>query len=246
MRGYESFTLRPVSQDPETPCPPGIILEFFRGHRDRRDAFYEQIRPVYLELADILLKQTKQTSEVLKTSEVFELMEHLKAVELQNFYQDECVTARQEESTELRRTPPGTAMIYLRDRLALLLILPDGMRLVNVPIDSPRVNRWAEKFNVSDDSEKLREWAERFREQLQKHSGRFRVYAKALHDWLIAPVESELADREIDTLVVAPDGPLCLIPFSALHDGESFLIEKYAIVTVPAINLTDPKIVVCE
>jgi len=246
VKAYERAisTLRPVSQDPETPCPPGIILEFFRGYRDRRDAFYEQIRPVYLELADMLLKQTKQTSEVLETSEVFELMEHLKAVELQNFYQDECVTARQKDITELRRTPPGTAMIYpivLKNRLALLLILPDGMKLVNVPIDSPRVNRWAEKFNVSDDSEKLREWAERFREQLQKYSSRFRVYAKALYDWLIAPVESELADREIDTLIVAPDGPLRLIPFSALHDGESFLIEKYAIVTVPAINLTDPK-----
>ncbi len=248
ISAYESAisTLMPVPETPGKPCPSGIVLEFFKGYRDRRDAFYEQIRPVYLELADLLLSQTSlsQTSEVLKTSEVFELMERLKAVELQNFYQDECVTATQKEIIELNSTPPRTAMIYpipLRDRLALLLILPDSMKLVNVPIDSPRVNGWAEKFNISEDSEKLREWAARFREQLQKRSNRFRFYAKELYNWLIRPVETELADNGIDTLIVAPDGPLRMIPFSALHDGKRFLIEKYAVVTVPAITLTDPK-----
>jgi CHAT domain-containing protein len=43
----------------------------------------------------------------------------------------------------------------------------------------------------------------------------------------------------IHTLLVAPDGILRLVPFSSLHDNEKFVIEKYAIVTIPSISLTD-------
>ena len=45
----------------------------------------------------------------------------------------------------------------------------------------------------------------------------------------------------IDTLVIIPDDALSLIPFAALYDGEQFLIEKYAIVTTPGLQLTDPQ-----
>jgi len=41
--------------------------------------------------------------------------------------------------------------------------------------------------------------------------------------------------------VIVPDGPLRMIPFSALHDGKQFLIAKYALATTPGLNLTDPK-----
>ncbi|RLC09088.1 MAG: hypothetical protein DRI57_22790 [Deltaproteobacteria bacterium] len=37
---------------------------------------------------------------------------------------------------------------------------------------------------------------------------------------------------------LALGGPLRLIPFSSLHDGKHFLIEKYAVGTVPALRLT--------
>ncbi|OQY59889.1 MAG: hypothetical protein B6245_04270 [Desulfobacteraceae bacterium 4572_88] len=59
-----------------------------------------------------------------------------------------------------------------------------------------------------------------------------------MYDWLIRPVEDELSANEINTLVVAPDGALRLIPFSALNDGKHFLIEKYAVGTVPSARLT--------
>jgi CHAT domain-containing protein len=49
-----------------------------------------------------------------------------------------------------------------------------------------------------------------------------------------------LAAAKINTLVFVPDGPLRTIPMAALHDGNHFLISKFAIATTPGMNLTDP------
>ena len=42
-------------------------------------------------------------------------------------------------------------------------------------------------------------------------------------------------------LVFVPDGVLRTVPLAALHDGQGFLIERYAIATVPGLTLTDPR-----
>src|SRR6185503_367630 len=59
--------------------------------------------------------------------------------------------------------------------------------------------------------------------------------------WLIAPIEPDLASLKIDTLVFVPDGPLRTISMAALHDGQRFLVEKYALGITPGLNLTDPR-----
>jgi CHAT domain-containing protein len=42
-------------------------------------------------------------------------------------------------------------------------------------------------------------------------------------------------------LVFVPDGVLRTIPLAALHDGQHFLITKYAMATTPSLSLTDPR-----
>jgi CHAT domain-containing protein len=58
---------------------------------------------------------------------------------------------------------------------------------------------------------------------------------------MIGALEETLQEEAIDTLIIIPDGALSMIPFAALYDGENFLIEKYAIVTTPSLQLTDPQ-----
>ncbi|MDM8516020.1 CHAT domain-containing protein [Desulfobacterales bacterium HSG16] len=65
--------------------------------------------------------------------------------------------------------------------------------------------------------------------------------ARKLYNWLIRPVQSALASRQAKTLVIIPDGALSLIPFSALHSGKRFLVEEYALGTVPSLSLTDTR-----
>ena len=62
-------------------------------------------------------------------------------------------------------------------------------------------------------------------------------YAQRLYRWLIEPLEPVLAEAAPTTLVIVPDGPLRTIPLSVLHDGERFLVERYALATTPGLSL---------
>ena len=50
-----------------------------------------------------------------------------------------------------------------------------------------------------------------------------------------------LAGRGVGTLVVVPDGVLRTVPFAAMHDGERFLVERYALATAPGLRLVEPR-----
>ncbi|MCP4107030.1 MAG: CHAT domain-containing protein, partial [Desulfobacteraceae bacterium] len=208
-----------------------IRHEFFAGYRGGKNLFNEKVKPVYLELAGLLMTgEFRDTDKETRLKQARDNIERLKKAELENFFEDECVTAMQKKISLPDHAPSHTAVIYpilLPDRLVLLLTLPDGMKQIDVPADT----------------EVLRKDARLFRERLQDLSmkDRFLHYANKLYQCLIQPVESELEAREIDTLVIVPDGVLRLIPFSALHDGNRFLIEKYAVATIPAITLTNPE-----
>ncbi len=210
-----------------------IRRAMLRGYRNQKDAFYENVKPVYLGLADLLLKKAETIKDetikekVLKQAR--DAIELLKAAELQDFFGDECVTTAQAKNTNPDHISSQAAVVYpiiLPDRLVLLLTLPEGIQQIIVPADSKL----------------FEETVIRFRERLQtRTTNQFIHDAHKLYDWLIRPIEAELAASKTDTLVIVPDGQLRLIPFSTLHDGSSFLVEKYAIATIPSVMLTDPK-----
>jgi CHAT domain-containing protein len=81
-----------------------------------------------------------------------------------------------------------------------------------------------------------------FRRALENRSNRdYLPHARKLYTWLIAPIENDLAQAKVDTLVFVPDGPLRTIPMAALNDGKQFLIAKYAVAITPGLDLTDPR-----
>ena len=67
--------------------------------------------------------------------------------------------------------------------------------------------------------------------------------SQELYRVLIEPIEAELEANDIDILVFSMDSGLRLLPVAALHDGEQFLVEKYAMATVPSFGLTDTRYV---
>jgi CHAT domain-containing protein len=68
-----------------------------------------------------------------------------------------------------------------------------------------------------------------FRERLENR-GDVLPMARELYDALIAPMVQHLDEAGAETLMISLDGPLRYIPIAALHDGEKWLTEKYAIV----------------
>jgi CHAT domain-containing protein len=63
--------------------------------------------------------------------------------------------------------------------------------------------------------------------------------AQQLYEWMIKPLEEALQKQGINNLVFLMDSPLRPLPLAALHDGKSFLVEKYSIGLMPGLTLTD-------
>ncbi|NET10686.1 MAG: CHAT domain-containing protein [Symploca sp. SIO2B6] len=129
----------------------------------------------------------------------------------------------------------------LRDDLANLnavllypLILDDRLELVITTPNAPPLRR-----TVDVSREELNRAILEFREVLQTPTRNAMVPAQTLYHWLIEPLEADLAAADIDTIIYAPDGQLRYIPLAALHDGDRYLIEKYAVNNITARSLTD-------
>jgi len=63
--------------------------------------------------------------------------------------------------------------------------------------------------------------------------------ARLIYNWLFKPLESYLEAENIDTLLLCTGSQLRSLPFSALNDGDKFLVEKFNLARIPAFNLTD-------
>lgn len=203
-------------------------------HHNTSQSFQEIIEPVYFELADLLLQQANQSSNAQQRkawlTQARNTMELFKASELQNYFQDDCVTQLQAKITSLDQLEQHTAVLYpivLSKRLELLLSLPDGR---------------IQQFVLSVDRSSFRETVQAFRENLTNRTHyRFVKQARQLYQWLIVPLNDALAEQQIDTLVIVPDSILRTVPLGALYDGKQFLIEKMALAVTPGLTLTDPK-----
>ncbi|MEQ9355617.1 CHAT domain-containing protein [Coleofasciculus chthonoplastes] len=67
--------------------------------------------------------------------------------------------------------------------------------------------------------------------------------SQQLYQWLIAPLEAELASREITNLAFVVDVGLRSLPMAVLHDGNGFILERYSIGLMPSLSLTDTRYV---
>jgi len=63
--------------------------------------------------------------------------------------------------------------------------------------------------------------------------------ARRLYQWIISPLETELKNNRIDSLIFCMGPTLRSLPIASLHDGQKFLVEKYSIGLIPAFNMTD-------
>ena len=201
--------------------------------RSGRSALRSTVEPVYLELADLLLKRAAarpaRTAKQEDLAAARTLIEQFRAAELEDYFQDDCVAQLQARVRPIDQLATRTAAVYpiiLPERTVLLLSLPEGLMQKSIPIAA----------------EQLTSEVRALRRLLEKRTTReYLAPAQALYERLIRPLERDLDAAAIDTLVFVPDGPLRTIPLAALHDGERFLIDRYAVATVPGLDLLDPR-----
>ncbi|EIJ43012.1 hypothetical protein BegalDRAFT_2148 [Beggiatoa alba B18LD] len=218
-----------------------------------------QVATVYFELADLLLQQAKQSTgqqQQYYLSEARQAVETYKNFELQDYYQDNCITQHAECTSADQLIDAHTAILYLiplPERLELLLTTATGIHQATIAVDEKTL-----KNSILGFSSPLRDQpsAERRTRATQpdletvqcnplRHTHpdtpillpnqNFFTHAQQLYDWLINPFLPQLQD--IETLVIIPEGLLRTVPFAALHDGQHYLIERFALAITPSLCL---------
>ena len=212
-------TLQPVRQ------------ELVAGLPNHPTAFRESIGGLFFEMADTLLARTDQLPESPARNTLLfqtrDTIENFKAAELQDYFKDDCVAVNQARIQPIDQVAPQTAIIYpivFQDRTDILMSLGGTIKRITVPISE----------------KELTQTIDGFRALLEKRTThQYLPHAQALYTLLLKPLEPSLNEFNIHTLVFVPDGALRTIPMAALHDGQQFLIQKYAIATTPGLTLTD-------
>ena len=238
-------------------------------HRDVQFYFSQEVKPVYLELADLLLQSelseeelnslvvlnpsTTQKQYEVKPPKNLDLarraIESLQLAELDNFFQDPC-SEEADVAVQIDDIDPQAAVIYpivFPDRLEVILSLPGKpLQASATPLGEREVNETLDElydtlYNESVDNSALNI----FRtiplnpEELEENIQKLLPIFAKAYNWLIRPFETELDSNQIRTLVFVLNGRLQRVPMAALYNGQQYLIERYNIALVPSLQLID-------
>ncbi|MFB2934487.1 CHAT domain-containing protein [Aerosakkonemataceae cyanobacterium BLCC-F154] len=200
--------------------------------------FRDSVEPVYRELVDLLLP----VGENVKQSDLQRartLIDSLQLAELDNFFRDACLNTK---AVKIDQIDPKAAILStiilsnpnsstVNERIEVIVTLPGKplQRHTNV-IPSQEIEATIKTANDALTIPRLR---------LSKKN--YLAAAKKFHDWLIYPIETDLANSGIETLVFVLDGSLRNISIAGIYDGEKYLVEKYGVAIAPGLQLVDAK-----
>lgn len=198
---------------------PDIPIEL----EDGTSSYQRWFRPIYLGLTESLLDASDTQPALLR--QALDAVELLRQTEMQDFLGDRCAVDAVKGGSATH-IPPGTVVIHavlLTRRLELLVESAQGLHRVSQPF-------------ARDD---MRDLASRFATALRNQGAGFLPLSQQLYDRLLRPLAGLLTALHADTLVLVPDGALRMVPFGALHDGQRFAIEVYAVSDVAGLSMTN-------
>lgn len=196
--------------------------------RSSSGALARNYRGAYLDLADILLAP-EGPIEAARLVQARDLLERSRTAEIEDYFRDPCVAASARRTAQIESVDPTVAVIYpitFASRTEILVGHQTGFTRFRTPVGSVAMAREAQRLRTAIEI---------------PGSPRYRGPAEQLDRWLVKPVAAHLARLGVKTIVWVPDGPLRGVPFAALHDGERFLVERYAVGVTPVASLVDPK-----
>jgi CHAT domain-containing protein len=212
-------------------------LQILRGdlvaiNPDIQFNFRDSVEPVYREYVDLLLKPERVSQANLKQAR--KAIEALQLAELNDFFREACLDAKPEQIDRVvDQAQIPSAVVYaivLTDRVEVIVKLPQKQEL-------QRYRTWISQSQIR---ETLNELSDRLSDRTRL-AIEIQELSQQFYDWLIRPGESLLEANSINTLVFVLDSQLRNLPMSVLHDGDRYLIEKYAIALTPGLQLLNPR-----
>lgn len=197
-------------------------------------SFRDNVEPVYREFVELLLissdtgTQDTEIPSQQQLEKAIRSVDQLQLAELENYLG--CAVARTGQVRVLQdETAAILYPIVMGDRLAVITQLPEQSALT-----------YRETIVAEDHVEAL---LQSLQINLSRPDRTPEVVdeAEQLYDWLVRPIEADLHQSAVRTLVFVPDGALRNVPMSVLFDGNQYLIEKgYAVAIAPRLNIFLP------
>lgn len=199
-------------------------------NRDVQLNFRDRIEPLYRQSVELILQEKGQGKPDLDKAR--QRIEALQVAELDNFFREACLSNQFVVLDKVvDRDNPNTAIFYpiiLDNHLEIIIKLPKQPLIHK----TSQVNRRQVEQVITKIRETIVE---------PDANQKFKAVSQQLYNWLIKPVETDLKNSKVNTLVFIPDGLLRNIPISALYDGKEYLVQKYSVVISPGLQLFTPK-----
>lgn len=209
----------------------------------------ETIEPVHYQLVSLLLPTDGSQPSQETLIRVRAIIESLQLEEINNYLRANCLQPK--VKIDAIAVPETTAVIYpmiLPDRIATVVSItepqtkaeqqtkqqetkqrnkPEKLRLYTQMVDQKTVNATVQS---------LQEGLLNPISLLDSQQP-----GQQLYGWLIRPIEADLRQQKVETLVFVLGGALRTIPMAVLWDGEQFLIERYSLALSPGLKLIKPE-----
>jgi CHAT domain-containing protein len=188
-------------------------------------SFQSGIEPIYRGLIELLsenpskgnLQLALQTKDLLLVSE------------LESFFQDDCFELETYNEADrfayLKQTNTAVVnTIILNEKIYLIWQFPNGE---------------VKKYAVNISQEKLEQLVTQWRFGLEnKENDDYLALSQKLYKLLFPPeIKSDLKLIKPKNLIFVNDGILRNVPMAALHDGQKFLVEDYAVTNSLGLNI---------
>jgi CHAT domain-containing protein len=210
-------------------------LENVRGNlvaieADVQFSFRDTVEPVYRELVELELQTPPGTiPSQANLQQVIQKIDALQLSELENFLRCNLTPTIEISQTQIDPTAAVIYLILLDHQIAVVLRLPNSESL--------------QFHTIPQSRETIDQTLDSLRQELEQRylSRTGLALSQQVYDWLIRPIKPALEQAQVKTLTFVLDGTLRNVPMAALHDGQRYLIEDYAIALTPGLQLLDPK-----
>ncbi len=208
--------------------------ELTKNKLDIRLSFREKIDPVYRQFLEILLQESLQTQANLERSRL--AIADFQLAELESFL----------DCNLQDNTPRSLDAIAREQQVAIIypIILPEQVAVISKLPNSDELAFYETQISESEVLDKLKV----LRNQFEKGTITPESFSlsQEVYDWLVRPVEEDLQQQGVKTLVFVPDTRFRNVPMSALRyencrdDRKCYLLQKYAVVMNLGTSLSNP------
>jgi CHAT domain-containing protein len=197
-------------------------------NQDVQFNFRDSVEPVYRQSVELLLQSQQGKPDEKILEKVRQRIDASQLAQLDNLFQEAALQgARIALDGVVDRDNPTSAIFYT-------IILPEQLQVI-VKIPQQPLQYYSTNISQVEIEKIIIELRKNLINPTATQT--IKSQSQKIYNWLIKPIESELKQQGVKTLVFIVDGPLANIPMSVLYDGKQYLVEKYSVASIPALSL---------